>query len=173
VLQRGGAIKARYIVLSVLAAAVTLTTVAAAGPEAAKKRVAIDLKIAPSETFVLSPLQAGALKRDSGRITTVSQVLAMRGRDVMRDGQKVRIYNGALWTLEGKRGTLTIRERSEWVDVGSDVNRDAFPDSVALGTWKVVRGTGQYAKIAGGGRSGHMGLGRVWTARYEGFLTVP
>ena len=38
------------------------------------------------------------------------------------------------------------------------MNGDAFPDSVALGTWKVVRGTGQYAKIAGGGRSGHAGL---------------
>jgi len=122
---------------------------------------------------VLSPLQAGALKPDSGRITTVSQVLAMSGRTVMRDGQKATIYNGGIWTLEGKRGILTIRERNEWVDVGSDVNGDAFPDSVAFGIWRVVRGTGQYPKIAGGGRSGHMGLGRVWTARHEGFLTAP
>jgi hypothetical protein len=53
------------------------------------------------------------------------------------------------------------------------VNGDAFPDSVALRTWKVVRGTGQYAELAGGGRSGHAGLGRVRTARQEGFLTVP
>jgi hypothetical protein len=163
----------RYIVPAVLAAAVTLTSVASAGPAAAKQRVAIELKIAPGETFVLTPLQAGALKRDSGRITTVSQVLAMSGRIVMRDGQEVTIFNGALWMLEGKRGTLTIRERSEWVGVGSDVNGDNFPDSVGLSTWKVARGTGQYAKIAGGGRSGHMGLGHVWTARGEGFLTSP
>jgi hypothetical protein len=165
--------KVRHAVLVALAAAVTLTTVAAAGPEAAKQHVAIDMKIAPKETFVFRPLQSGALKRDSGRITTVSQVLAMSGRTVMRDGQKVTIFNGALWTLEGKRGTLTIRERSEWVDVGSDVNGDGQPDSVALGTWKVVRGTGQYAKVAGVGGSGHAGLGRIWTARQEGFLTVP
>jgi hypothetical protein len=164
---------ARYIVLAVLAAAVTLTSVASAGPAAAKQRVAIDMNIARKETFVLTPLQAGVLKRDSGRITTVSSVLAMTGRDVMRDGQKVTIYNGAVWTLEGKRGTLTIRERSEWVDIGSDVNGDAFPDSVAFGTWKVVRGTGQYAKVTGGGRSGHAGLGHVWTSRQEGFVTVP
>jgi hypothetical protein len=164
---------ARHIVLAVLSAAVTLTSVASAGPAAAKQRVAIDMKIAPNETFVLSPLQAGALKRDSGRITTVSSVLAMSGRAVMRDGQKVTIYYPTIWKLRGKRGALTIRERSEWVDVGSDVNGDAFPDSVALGTWKVVRGTGQYARIAGGGRGGHAGLGRVWTARQEGFLTVP
>jgi hypothetical protein len=163
---------ARNIVPAVLAAAVTLTSVASAGPAAAKQRVAIDMKIAPKETFVFSPLQSGALKRDSGRITTVSQVLAMSGRTVMRDGQKVTIFSGGLWTLQGKRGTLTIRERSEWVDVGSDVNGDGHADEVAVGTWKVVRGTGQYAKIAGGGRSGHAGLGRVWTARHEGLLTI-
>jgi hypothetical protein len=133
--------------------------------------VAIDMKIFPKKTFVLTPLQAGALKRDSGRITTVDQVLAMSGRDVMRNGQKVTIFNGALWTLQGKRGTLTIRERSEWVDVGSDVNGDGQRDSVALGTWKIVRGTGQYAKVAGVGRGGHAGLGQIWTARQEGFLT--
>jgi hypothetical protein len=83
----------------------------------------------------------------------------------MRDGQKVTIYNG-LWTLSGKRGTLTIRERNEWVDVGYD-------DGVAIGTWKVVRGTRKYAKLTGSGRSGHAGLGQPWYARYEGFLTVP
>jgi hypothetical protein len=38
------------------------------------------------------PLQSGAPKRDSGRITTVSQVKAMSGRTVMRDGQEVTIY---------------------------------------------------------------------------------
>ena len=57
-----------------------------------------------------------------------------------------------------------LRERNEWVSVG---NGD---DSVALGTWNVVRGTGQYAGLAGSGRSGHAGLGTPWYARYEGFL---
>ena len=36
-----------------------------------------------------------------------------------------------------------------------------------------VRGTGAYAGITGRGRSAHLGLGRKWVARYEGFLTVP
>jgi hypothetical protein len=89
---------------------------------------------------------------------------------VIRNGQKVTIDNGR-WTLTGKRGTLTIRERNEWVDVGGDANNDGAPDSVAVGTWKVVRGTGQYVKLAGGGRSGHEGLGQIWYARYEGLLT--
>jgi len=154
---------ARHIVLAVLAAAVTLASVAAAGPNAAKQRVAIETKILPQGTFVLTPLQAGALKRDSGTISGNWQTAP--GRDVMRDGQKVGIYRNT-WTLTGKRGTLTIRERIEWVAVGYD-------DEVAIGTWKVVRGTGQYAGIAGSGGSGHAGLGQPWYARFEGFLTVP
>ena len=163
--------KARHIVLAVLAAAVTLTSVASARPAAARQRVAIDAKILPRGTFVLTPLQPGALKRDSGTVSGNWQRLP--GRDVMRHGQKVTVFDAALWILTGKRGTLTIRERSEWVDVGSDVNGDAHLDSVALGTWKVVRGSGQYAKVAGGGGSGHAGLGRIWTARQEGVLTLP
>jgi hypothetical protein len=154
---------ARLAVLVALAAAVTLTSVAAAGPHATKQRVAIETKIIPEGTFVFTPLQAGALKRDSGTVGGNWQ--SIRGRDVMRDGQKVTIYVG-FWTLSGKRGALTIRERNEWVDVGYD-------DGVAIGTWKVVRGAGQYAKLTGSGRSGHAGLGQPWYARYEGFLVLP
>ncbi len=136
--------KARHAVLVALAAAVTLTSVAAAGPDAAKQRVAIDMKLWPQKTFVLRPLQAGALKRDSGTIS--HNFLSIPGRNVMRDGQEVTIYNGAVATLTGKRGTLTIRDRNEWVDVSSETaNGDGETDGIAIGTWKVVRGTGQYA----------------------------
>ncbi len=54
------------------------------------------------------------------------------------------------WTMTGKRGRLTIRERIEWVDTGINGNGDGQHDEVATGTWKVVRGTGAYARIAGG-----------------------
>ena len=121
------------------------------------------MKIIPESTFALTPLQAGALKRDSGTVSGTWR--SVPGRDVFRDGQEVTIYNGGVWTLTGKRGTLAIRERNEWVDVESG------EDGVAIGTWKVVRGTGQYAGIVGKGRSGHAGLGSPWYARYEGFLT--
>ena len=84
----------------------------------------------------------------------------------MRDGQKVTIYNGAVTTFTGRRGTLTIRDRNEWVDVGNN-------DQIGISSWKVVRGTGQYAGVVGKGRGGHAGLGSPWYARYEGFLTVP
>ena len=89
----------------------------------------------------------------------------------MRDGQRVTVYTPT-WTLDGKRGTLTIRERNEWAFLGSDANRDGIEDAVAFGTWKVVRRTGQYAGTTGGGRSAHAGLGENWNARYEGLLTA-
>ncbi|MDH4103866.1 MAG: hypothetical protein OEV29_10850 [Thermoleophilia bacterium] len=163
--------KARVVTLVALAAAVTLTSVAAAGPAAAKQRVAIDMKIYPQGTFVLSPLQAGPLKRDSGTIS--HNFLSIRPRDVMRDGQKVTIYDGGVATLTGKRDTLTIRERTEWVHLERDGNGDGENDTIAIGTWKVMRGTGQYAGIVGKGRNAHLGLGSPWYARYEGFMTAP
>ena len=91
----------------------------------------------------------------------------------MRDGQEVTIYNGAVTTLTGKRGTLTIRDRNEWIALGRDGNGDGEGDGIGIGIWEVVRGTGQYAGIVGKGRSAHVGLGSPWYARYEGFLNSP
>ena len=128
--------KARHAVLAALAAAVTLTSVAAAGPDAAKQRVAIDMKIcSPGKsqgTFVLTPQQFGTLKTDSGTIT--SNWLSIPPRDVMRDGQKVTIYDGGVATLTGRLGTLTIRERTEWVHLEQHGNGYGELDTIAIGT---------------------------------------
>ena len=118
--------RAIQAILVALVATIILTSVAAAGPDAAKQRVAIDMKICrPGKsqgTFVLTPLQVGPLKADSGTIS--HNFLSIPGRDVVRDGQKVTIYDGGVATLTGKRGTLTIRDRNEWVGLGNDANRD-------------------------------------------------
>ena len=90
----------------------------------------------------------------------------------MRDGQKVTIYDGGMATLTGRLGTLTIRTRNEWIDFARDGNGDGQNDGIGTGTWKVVRGTGQYAGIVGKGRFGHIGLGSPWYGRYEGVLTA-
>jgi hypothetical protein len=150
-------------VLGALAVGVTVVSIASAAPVATKQRVAFDAKILPEGTFVLTPLQAGALKRDSGSFGGPWR--SAKCRDELRDGQSVMSCTG-IWTLTGKRGTLTIRELNEWVDVGYD-------DGVAVGNWKVVRGTSQYARVTGSGGSGHAGLGSPWYARSEGFLAVP
>jgi hypothetical protein len=156
--------KAR-VALVALAAAVTLTSVAAAGPDAAKQRVVITSQASQTtqvSPFVLTPLQAGALKRDSGTQTAGSS----SARTVMREGQRVEIYD-TVGTLKGKLGSLVIRLRTEYVDGGNGYH-------VGTGTWRVVRGTGQYAQITGGGRSGTVTLDRgPWSSRIEGFLTLP
>jgi len=157
--------KARHSILVALAVTVTLTSVAAAGPEATKQRVAITSQAAKTtrvSPFVLTPLQAGSLERDSGTMTAGLP----SGRDVMREGQKVSIYDDVV-TLKGKRGSLVIRYRSEYVDAGNGYQ-------VSTNTWKVVRGTGQYARVTGGGRGGSVVFARgPWSSRDEGFLTLP
>jgi hypothetical protein len=152
-------------VAALAVAAVTLTSVAAAGPAVAKQRVQITMNGLPNGKFVLTPVQAGALEPDSG---TVSPAVANYvPRTVVRDGQAVEIYKPVVWTLTGKRGTLSVREpRNEWVQTGGP--------AIGTGTWNVVRGTGQYAKVAGGGRSAHAGLNRgtgAWFVGQEGFIS--
>ena len=157
--------KARHAMLVALVAAVPLTSVAAAGPDAAKQRVAISMKNPENGTFVLTPLQPGTLKRDSG---TVSGVFKESGT-VMREGQSVFISRNT-YTFKGKRGTMSIRERNEFVNVSNEkVKGFDFTPGIGIGTWKVVGGTGAYAKITGGGRSGVQG--HPWLAQLEGFLT--
>jgi hypothetical protein len=126
--------------IAVMAAtAATLATVAGAGAGAVatKQHVAIEEK---AGAFVLTPLGAGALKSDVGTAT----FCCWTTRHVVRDGQTIDVDNPEM-TLTGKHGTLVARNRIEWGDI---------PDgqSVFAGTWKVVRGTGAYAGLSGGGR---------------------
>jgi hypothetical protein len=82
---------------------------------------------------------------------------------LIRDGQRAEV-NDPLVTLVGKRGTLVIRFRIEWLDAGNGY-------VIGPGTWKVVRGTGAYKGVTGGGRSASSWLpsGPV-SYRADGFL---
>jgi len=143
-------------VAALAATAAMLAAVAAAGPVATKQRVAIEHKGA---SFVLTPLTPGAVKADAGPIS----FCCWTERHTMRDGQDAVIDN-PLMTLNGKRGTLVARNEIGYVDVTNGW-------AVFTGTWKVIRGTGQYAGLAGGGRGA--GVARPngnTTARFEGFL---
>ncbi len=57
---------------------------------------------------------------------------------MLRKGQRVAITDG-VETLVGERGTLKLRFRIPWVEAGVGFTS-------GTGTWKVVRGTGQYAR---------------------------
>jgi hypothetical protein len=130
------------------AAAVTLADVAAAGPVAAKQRIAIQgtRTAAGSDAGVLTPVTSGALGRDSVTLTGC----CWSERTVMRDGQSIDI-NDPLLTFTGKQGSLVIRSRVEWIDVGNGY-------SIGNHTWKVVRGTGNFARLEGYGRGAVVGL---------------
>jgi hypothetical protein len=135
----------------------TLATVAAAGPVAAKQRVEIQVK--DGAPFVLTPLGPGAIKPDTG----TASFCCWTERPIMRDGQAIDI-NNPQWTLTGKLGTLVGRNQMGYIDL---------PDGWAVftGTWKIIRGTGAYAGVTGGGRLGGVALANGKTkAQLQGFL---
>jgi hypothetical protein len=149
------------LTLAFAAAAITLTAVASAGPVAAKQRIAIQgtRTAAGSDTGVLMPLTSGPLGRDSGTLTGC----CWSERTVMRDGQSIDI-NDPLLTFTLKQGSLVTRSRVEWIDVGNGY-------SIGTHTWKVVRGTGDYARLEGHGRGAVAGLPNgalKW--RFEGIV---
>ena len=74
--------------------------------------------------------------------------------------------------ITGKRGTLTIRDRNEWVDVGNDGNGDGQEDAIAFSTGRSCAGP---ASTPGSSARGVVPCrpGCPWYARYEGILTLP
>ena len=149
--------------VALVAAAATLAAVATAAPVAAKQRIAIQgaRSAAGSDAGVLTPLTSGALGRDSVTLTAC----CWSERSVMRDGLSIDI-NDPLLTFTGKQGSLVTRNRIEWIDVGNGY-------SIGTHTWRVVRGTGDYAGLEGHGRGAVVGLPNgalKW--RFEGFLVA-
>jgi hypothetical protein len=104
-------------------------------------------------------MSPGAVKLDSGSASWC----CWSSFHVVRDGATLDLNNPEM-TLAGKNGTLVTRNRIVWMDL---------PDgsSIFTGTWKVVKGTGAYAGLTGGGfvaginlQNGHK------SAQYTGFL---
>ncbi len=148
----------RPIGLAILVAAVALIIGVSAGAVSGKQRVVIQWKGASG--FVLTPLTSGKLKGDTGTAT----FCCWKSRVVMRDGLKVEIGDPKM-TLVGQRGTLVASNRMEFLDI-----RGGY--SVFTGTWKVIRGTGDYAQLSGSGRIAGIVLPNG-TAKWqrEGFLS--
>jgi hypothetical protein len=144
--------------LAVLTAAVAAVTVAAgatAGPVAAPQRIAI---VEHNGSFVLTPLTAGAIKRDAG--TRVD--CCWTQRSVKREGVSLDVNDPQL-TFTGAHGTFVFRNVIEWGDL---------PDgwSVFTGTWKFVRGTGVYGGLSGRGLVTGVTTGTDRKVRFLGVL---
>ena len=137
----GGDIRVKVVALFAFAIAIlALTTVAAAEPLAGRQRISITGK-GGGHTFILTPLAAGALRRDSGSFSDC----CWRERVIMRDGQRIEV-NDPIATYTGERGSFVLRYRVEWVNAGNGY-------TVGTGTWKVIRGTGVYDGFTGSGRT--------------------
>jgi len=151
--------RTKLVVVAALAvAAVTLTAVASAGSTTAKQRVTIRHMGAG---FVLTPLTSGPIKPDTGPI----DFCCWTNRPTMKNGQEVDIDNPQM-TLIGKHGTIVTQNLIGYVDV---------PDGWAVftGTWKVIRATGAYAGLTGGGGAAGVALSNGTTkAQFEGFLSL-
>jgi hypothetical protein len=158
-------VKVHLAALIALAAAVTLASAAAGSPNAARQRVTITTQ-APKTTkvspFTLTPVQSGPVKPDVGSWVVTSET----SRKMTREGQDVDVYVTTS-TLKGKLGSLVVRVRQDWTEAGNGYN-------ASVDTWKVVRGTGQYARVTGGGRGTSVWLesNDHWSSRDQGFLTT-
>ena len=93
-----------------------------------------------SGTFNL--VGANAATTDSGRLTFTAPTNALPRKTA--DGLAYTPMQ-LTETLKGKHGTLVIRSTVRLFDV---VKED---DVIATGTWSILRGTGKYAGLKGGG----------------------
>jgi hypothetical protein len=84
---------------------------------------------------------------------------------ITREGLPVEV-NELDVVLEGKRGRLFLHHRIEWFDAGNRYG-------IGLFSWRILRGTGAYAGLRGGGRGSTTWLpsasGPV-SGRWEGFV---
>lgn len=146
----------------VLIAAITSIGAASASTEQAKQGVEVTLRPGSAvNAFTLRPLTPGAIARDSG---TVEWIGSERSRNI--DGRRSRFWSG-VGMFSGERGSLRVRVGIDWFDAGNGGYE------AGLGTWRIVRGTGAYAKVVGNGSSAHVWLPRgPVSGRYEGFMQL-
>ena len=159
VTKRNAASRPAAVVLLLLLVAATLTLVSVAGarPVAAKQRVVIQWK-GPSG-FLLTPMTGGALKSDAG----AASFCCWHSGTVVRNGLKTGTGDPRM-TLVGQHGTLTATNQMEFLGL-----RGGY--EIFTGTWKAVRGTGDYAGLSGGGRvAGITFPNGVTKWQREGFL---
>jgi hypothetical protein len=131
-----------------------------------KQRIAIDIVMnkpvtnkPDTGTFTLSPLTPGPLEADKGTVA----IPGWGGGTTLRNGMTVMSV-GMGQDLEGRHGTFSL-------PVQLDENEMQNSVDVAVGAWKIVKGTGAYSGVSGSGRyvSVRMPNGRQFV-RQEGWI---
>jgi hypothetical protein len=131
------------VLVALAVASMAISSSVSASPGASHQRVMIQLKYrfgSPTGRFVFYALTQGSLELDSGRYTYA----AVERPSILRNGQGIAVYV-ATAVLSGKRGTFTLHWRGEFVGAGDG-------NTVGKGSWSLLRGTGAYAGVTGGGR---------------------
>lgn len=128
-----------------------------------RQRVAINMILNKNDTgsFTLYALTPGPLEADTGAV----RIPGFGMGTVIRNGMKVLNFEmGQI--LKGRLGTFGLPVRFDEVEMQNGVR-------VHMGTWKIVKGTGAYSQIKGGGRyvAVRMSNGRR-LVRQEGWVTV-
>ncbi len=154
------------MLVAVAVLALIVTSTLSASPELGQQRIMLVQKNrhdTPFGTFVFYVLTPGPLGLDSGTFT----LAAAEKPFVTRDGQRAAVYVG-VETLTGKRGSLDLRWRVEFVGAGDGA-------TVGTGRWSLVRGRGAYAGMTGAGRLAMVVMTpRGFTsAQFEGLLRPP
>ena len=140
------------------------TALAGSGSNAVRKqRIAIDMVINTGNdtgTFTLSPLTPGSLEADKGTVA----IPGVGFGTALRNGMKV--MNFAMGqNLKGRHGAFGLPVRFDENEMQNGVD-------VQVGTWKIVKGTGAYSGVSGGGRyvAVQLSNGRR-LVRQEGWVT--
>ena len=142
-----------FVSAAVLAALVVATFVSAGGAAAREPGSAAAQNLTITATGTLSDAQNAAtgtfeLQGASGAETDLGKVKFAIGLTPLghktADGLTYAPLNFTV-AFTGKHGTLVVRTSARQFDV---VKVD---DSITTGTWSVVRGTGRYAGLKGGG----------------------
>ena len=123
--------------------------------------------------FRLTATRAGQREAQEGDRARRNPPLIAKSRTVMREGQNVSVYRNT-YTLKGKRGTMSIREGTEFVEVSNEkvARHQISPRVSASARGRSWAGAGdRTSKITGGGRSEPQG--HPWLVQEEGFLTRP
>ena len=161
-----------------LLTALSLASPLAAADEAAEMPLRIETMV--EGNLLVSGTASGKFtldlgtSADSGKVTlkyTYGSVRRTGAGQTFRPGERAETFS---W----KYGTLVTHSIGRQFPVGVENPKDPDGDSeVWMGTWSIIRGTGRYGGLKGGGGvagiieiSGH-GLSLDYFHRYEGLVT--